>query len=165
MGDTQSLARGWERQLDMGFNNVFYDDDPPLNAVSYERWLADMGVEYVALPTAPLDHTAVEEARLLTSDLPYLRPIWSNRYWRVWRYDASPGLVSGPATLTQLNADSFTVDVTKPGDIVVRVRASAHWSVPEPGCVTSDANGWTVLRGLSMGTNKVTQALGGNPCG
>ena len=165
VGDKQSLARGWERQLDMGFNKVFYEDDPPLNAASYEQWLANMGVEYVALPNAPLDHTAIDEARLLTSGLPYLTPIWSNRDWRVWRYDASPGLVSGPATLTQINADSFTVNVTKPGDVVVRVRSSAHWSVPEPGCVTSDDNGWTVLRGLSKGTNKVSQALGGTPCG
>jgi hypothetical protein len=164
VGDTQSLARGWERQLDMGFNKIFYDK-APLNAVSYESWLANMGVEYVALPNAPLDDTSTAEARLLTSGLPFLTPVWTNRDWRVWRYDANPGLVSGPATLTQISADSFTVNVTKPGDIVVRVRASAHWSVPKPGCVADDGHGWTVLRGLPTGINRVSQALGGSPCG
>jgi hypothetical protein len=162
VGDTQSLARGWERQLDMSFNKVFYDGT--LNASTYEQWLANMGVGYVALPRAPLDDSAVAEAALLDRGLPYLSLVWQSPDWRVWRFAASPGLISGGATLVEIAPDSFTVQVTSPGDVVVRLRASTHWSVPAPGCVAADPNGWTVLRHLPDATIKVSQALVGTPC-
>lgn len=162
VGETQSLARGWERQLDMSFNKIFYDGT--LNANTYEQWLADMGARYVALPRAPLDDSAVAEAQLLDGGLPYLSLVWQTGDWRVWRYDASPGLIAGAATLVQIAPDSFTVQVTSPGDVLVRMRASTHWSVPAPGCVTADPNGWTVLRDLPVATTQVTQALRGSPC-
>jgi hypothetical protein len=162
VGDSQSLARGWERQLDMSFNPIFYDGT--LNATSYQQWLSNLGVRYVALASAPLDSSAVAEAQLLDGGLPYLSPVWQSNDWRVWRYDASPGLISGPATLVQIAPASFTVDLSSPGDVVVRVRASTHWAVPDPGCVTADPNGWTMLRNLPVGSTQVTQALGGDQC-
>ncbi len=45
------LARGWERQLDIERNPLFYDDT--LSVRTYEQWLIDNAVEYVALPTRP----------------------------------------------------------------------------------------------------------------
>jgi hypothetical protein len=162
VGDTQSLARGWERQLDMGFNSVFYDGT--LNATTYQQWLSDMGVGYVALPRAPLDDSAVAEASLLNGGLPHLSLVWQTADWRVWRYDSSPGLIAGAASLVQIAPDSFTVQVAGPGDVVVRVRASKHWAVAAPGCVTADPNGWTLLRGLPIGAARVAQALSGTPC-
>ncbi|MDQ1503396.1 MAG: hypothetical protein QOD57_1123 [Actinomycetota bacterium] len=162
VGDTQSLARGWERQLDMSFNPLFYDGT--LNATSYQQWLSSLGVRYVALARAPLDSSAVAEAQLLDGGLPYLVPVWRSNDWQVWRYDASPGLISGPATLVQIAPDSFTVNVSGPGDVVVRVRASAHWAVPAPGCAAADPDGWTLLRHLPVGSTRVTQALGADPC-
>jgi hypothetical protein len=160
--DGRSLARGWETQLDLRLNPVFYDGT--LTADTYERWLSDQGVRYVALPAAPLDDSAVAEAALLSSGLPYLTPIWHNADWQLWRFDGSPGLVTGPATLTALGPDSLTLNVTAPGDVLVRVRSSAHWAVPEPGCAAADPSGWTVLRGLPIGPARVTQALRGTPC-
>jgi hypothetical protein len=162
IGDTQPLARGWERQLDMSFNEIFYEGT--LTAGEYERWLTNMGVDFVALPRAPLDDTSMAEAKLLDAGLPYLTPVWHNRDWQVWRYRASPGLVSGPATLTKLAPDSFTVNVSEPGDVVVRVRTSGHWRVPEPGCFAPTADGWTMLRGLPVGVDRITQSLRGTPC-
>ena len=162
VGDTQPLARGWERQLDRSFNPIFYDGT--LNATSYQQWLTNLGIGYVALPHAPLDSSSIAEAQLLNGGLPYLSLIWQTSDWSVWRYDASPGLISGPARLLQIEADGFTVELSSPGDVVVRVRASTHWAVPAPGCVTADPNGWTVLRDLPLGTTEVTQALGGDSC-
>ena len=60
--------------------------------------------------------------------------------------------------------DQITVDVSGPGDVVVRVRASTHWAVPNPGCAAADPDGWTVLRHLPVGSTRVTQALGADPC-
>jgi hypothetical protein len=162
VGATQSLARGWERQLDMRFNSIFYDG--ALNAVTCQRWLSNLGVRYVALSNAPLDDTALVEVRLLDSGLPYLSPVWQNADWRVWRYDSSPGLIAGPASLVQIVPDSFTVQVAGHGDIVVRLRSSPHWSVPAPGCVGAGPDGWTPLHGLPIGTVRVKQVLQGTPC-
>jgi hypothetical protein len=146
----------------MSFNPLFYDGT--LNATSYQQWLSSLGVRYVALARAPLDSSAVAEAQLLDGGLPYLVPVWRSNDWQVWRYDASPGLISGPATLVQIAPDSFTVNVSGPGDVVVRVRASAHWAVPAPGCAAADPDGWTLLRHLPVGSTRVTQALGADPC-
>jgi hypothetical protein len=146
----------------MTLNKIFYDGT--LDATTYQAWLADMGVRFVALPAAPLDDSATAEAALLHGGLPYLTLVWQNHDWRVWGFDASPGLITGAGALTQIAPDSFTVEITRPGDVVVRMRASSHWAVPTPGCVTADPNGWTVLRNLPVGTTKVTQALSGTPC-
>jgi hypothetical protein len=162
VAETVSLARGWERQLDISLNPVFYDGT--LDAGSYKRWLSDEGVRYVALPTAPIDYASIAEVRLLTHGVPYLTPVWQNADWRVWRFDEGPGLVSGPADITQLGAASFTVEVTAPGDVLVRVRASGHWAVPAPGCATVDPSGWTLLRDLPTGSTRVAQAVRGTPC-
>jgi hypothetical protein len=157
-----ALARGWETQLDRGYNPIFYDGS--LDANTYERWLADQGVTYVALPAVPLDPTSRAEAALLRTRLPYLTPVWHNASWQLWRDDTSPGLVSGPATLTKLGPDSFTVNVTSPGDVMVRVRTSGHWAVDSPGCVAEDSTGWIVLRDLPVGSHTVGQALRSTKC-
>ena len=47
------LARGWERQLDIKYNRLFYDGS--LTAPSYERWLHTNAVRFVAVADAPLD--------------------------------------------------------------------------------------------------------------
>ena len=51
------LARGRERQLDIGQNPLFYTPGP-LTPTAYRSWLLHQGVSYVALPTAPLDYAA-----------------------------------------------------------------------------------------------------------
>ncbi|HWJ50474.1 MAG TPA: hypothetical protein VNR42_05605, partial [Solirubrobacteraceae bacterium] len=48
LGPHVMLARGWERQLDIADNPIFYDRR--LSASSYERWLQRNAVRYVAVP-------------------------------------------------------------------------------------------------------------------
>ena len=43
------LARGWERQLDIAYNSIFYHSFSPSN---YRHWLDENGVRFVALPDA-----------------------------------------------------------------------------------------------------------------
>jgi hypothetical protein len=157
-----SLARGWESQLDRGYNPIFYDGS--LDATTYHRWLTDQGVTFVALPDAPLDASATGEAALLRGELPFLTPVWQNRDWQVWKVGSSPGLVTGSAALTTLGPDSFTLRVDRPGDVVVRLRASGHWAIDGPGCTSRTPAGWLVLRGLPAGEIKVDQSLGGDHC-
>ena len=90
------LARGWERQLDVADNPIFYAATP-LTATSYERWLVDQGVSWVALPDAPLDYSSRAEGTLLrTGTISDLHEVWHNAHWTVWQVRNSPGIVSPP---------------------------------------------------------------------
>ena len=157
------LARGWERQLDIAYNGLFYDQGR-LTAATYHDWLRANGVSYVALPDARLDDSSLGERALIRSNLPYLRPAWHSAHWTVWRVADFGGLAEGPATVTGISPDRVTLNVQAAGDVVLRVRATRHWVVPGDGCADSTPDGWTVLRGLTPGTVQITQSLGGTPC-
>ena len=76
VADYVPLPRGWERQLDLTYNHVFYDGT--LNAATYEQWLQDNAVQYVALPDAHLDDSSIQERQLLEQGLDYLVPVWQD---------------------------------------------------------------------------------------
>jgi hypothetical protein len=122
-----SVARGWERQLDVADNPIFYVPGK-LNAGSYRTWLDENGVSYVALPDAPLDYAGVAEAALLrTGRVPGLHLVWQTASWRLWMVQASPGLVTGAARLTTMAPDRLVLHVARPGDFLVRVRYITYW--------------------------------------
>jgi hypothetical protein len=151
------LARGWERQLDIGVNPLFYEDTLPLD--TYRRWLDDNAVAYVALPDADVDDSAVEEAALLRAGVPGLEPAWSDDHWQLFRVTTAEPLIEGPALLVELDADAFTVQVDEPGDVVVRIHYSSHWDVDGPGCAVPTADGWTRIRFTDAGTWRVRQVV------
>ena len=130
------IARGWERQLDIRFNGLFYEDE--LTAAAYHEWLLDEGVDRIALSDAPLDRAGEQEAALLAEDLPFLRPVWSDRHWRVWEVVDATGIVDGPARVVDTTADTVTLDVSTPGDVTLRVRGSAFWRTEPAVCVETD---------------------------
>ena len=162
------IARGWERQLDVRFNGLFYDDD--LSAEAYHRWLLDEGVDRIALADAPLDSAGEQEAALLEQGLPFLRPVWSDRHWRVWEVVDATGVVDGPATVVDTTADTMTLDVWRPGDITLRVRGSAFWRTEPAVCVEPTEDGWLVLRDAPAGPLEVFMSEsdlltdGADPC-
>ena len=66
--------------------------------------------------------------------------------------NGSPGLVSGPAHLTELSANSFTVTFDRPGSVLVRVRASATFAIPGgDGCLSRSPDGWISLDAFRPG--------------
>ncbi len=156
------LARGWERQLDLGYNPLFYNNG--LAADTYERWLSTNGVRYVALPDTRLDSSSEREKALILGGLSYLRPVWHNAHWQVWQFTGYHGLVDGPAAVISVRPDSFTLDVRAPGRLTVHIHASPHWSVERDGCIEPATDGWTHIQATATGTLRVTQALIGTPC-
>jgi hypothetical protein len=50
--------------------------------------------------------------------------------------------------------------------VLVRVRASSHWTIGDDlaGCVDKDPGGWVVLRDTGPGRVTVHQTLGGSRC-
>jgi hypothetical protein len=162
VADAVALPRGWERQLDLTYNHVFYDGT--LNAATYEQWLQDNGVQFVALPDGRLDDSSLEERRLLEEGLAYLEPVWQNAHWRVWRFRGYAGLVDGAATVVRQDAVGLVLRVDAPGDVQLRVRPSPHWSVSGPGCVAATDDGWIRLEHLRPGLVELTQQWTGSPC-
>jgi hypothetical protein len=129
------LARGWERQLDIGDNPLFYEGR--LTAAAYGAWLHRDAVRYVALPDARLDYSARQEAALIRSGLPYLRPVLRSRHWRVYAVDRATPLASGSADVTALGAESVTLQARTPGTTLVRVRYTPYWALAQgSGCVS-----------------------------
>ncbi|HMC40062.1 MAG TPA: hypothetical protein VKI19_10405 [Acidimicrobiales bacterium] len=152
-----SLARGWERQLDIADNPLFYNTGA-LTPATYSSWLDAEGVSYVALPAAPLDYAAKAEGTLLGSGtVPGLSLIWSSPTWKLWRVNTSPGLVTGPATLLAVEPDHLVLQAMSAGSITVRVRYTGFWTVTQgAACVGSAA---AALAAAGRGTG-ATQANG-----
>ncbi len=154
---TVPLARGWERQLDIADNPLFYRSGA-LNRSTYRSWLTANGVSWVALPNAPLDYSARSEARLLRAGAPYLEPVWRDRNWVLWKVEGTTGLVSGPARLTELGPDEFTVAARTAGTDVVRIRYSPTWSIVDAdggSCLSRTRGSWTRVQVRHPGVIRV----------
>ncbi len=146
LGSGQSLARGWDRQADVADDPLFYRAGA-LTAASYQDWLHQLAVGWVAVPGVALDYASVGEARLVRRGLNYLRPVWWNSSWTLYRViDAAP-LVTG-AQLVEIDASSVTVRTAGPADVDLRVRWSPYLTVyrPDgetpPGLCVADNAGW-----------------------
>jgi hypothetical protein len=153
------LARGWLRQLDTTRDDVFYSDEEPLTDRAYRAWLHDNAIRYVALPDAPLDYSSVAERRLILRDPPYLEPRWSDAHWRVYevRNPAPPvrSLGSGAARVRSLGHSGFALDVTRPGEFLVRVAFTPYWSIARgSGCLLRHGD-WTLARASHPGVFRV----------
>jgi hypothetical protein len=135
-----ALARGWESQLDRSYNPLFYKDN--LTAHAYRQWLAENGVRFVAVPDAPKERWGRSEAELIASGLPFLRPVWSDAHWQLFRVRGASGL-AGPGQKVTLRPDGFVLKTPYSGVATVRVRWSKYWTVLPHGCVKRTPDGFT----------------------
>jgi hypothetical protein len=135
-----ALARGWETQLDRAYNGLFYKE--PLLASDYERWLEQNGVRYVAVPSAPKERWGRAEAKLVASGLSFLRPVWHDAHWQLYKVRGAWGL-AGPGQTVDLRSDGFVLKTPRPGVALVRVRWSRYWTVLGHGCVRRSPDGFT----------------------
>ncbi len=153
------LARGWERQLDIKVNPIFYGD--LLNGTTYEQWLHRMAVRYVALPDdSRLDYSATRETMLIRRGLPYLRLVARLRHWRVYAVADPTPIVSGSATLQALGPDSLTLSVSHPGPALLRVHFTPYWELQGvAGCVAPAGNDFTALTFRTAGPARLVIAF------
>ncbi|MEU7947862.1 hypothetical protein AB0C50_24535 [Micromonospora taraxaci] len=155
---TVPLARGWERQVDSDRNSLFYDGT--LNAQTYEKWLHDEAVTYVAIaPDAPADRWGRDEAAMIRAGLPYLREVWRDTTWRLYAVADPTPLVGAPGQLVASDRGSVRLTAA-PGDVPVRVRWSRWLSLTGPdGCVRPGADGWTEVRVRAAGDYTISSDL------
>jgi hypothetical protein len=151
------LARGWLRQADLSTNKLFYDGR--LTSAGYRRWLRENGIRWVALPDARLDYSAQGEAAIVRTEPPYLRLRATPGHWRVYAVTGvKPMLVPGAGArgrLTSLGPESFTLHVTRPGDFIVRVRATPYWRLAVGAGCTGRAGHWALVRAAQPGDFKI----------
>lgn len=137
------LARGWLRQLDTRLAPLFYRGR--LNSLTYAAWLSENGVRYVALPSVKPDASSTRERALIERGLPYLRPRWRSRDWRVYEVLLPAPIVvperGAAIDLERLGRDSVLLRVRRPGRALVRVRWTPYW-LAKGGCV-EPAGDWT----------------------
>lgn len=156
-----SLARGWDRQADVANDPIFYAKDA-LTPASYHLWLHDLAVGWVAVPNTRLDYSAVREAALVRGGLDYLRLVWSNKDWQLYRVTDATGLAEG-ARVTSVEPSRVTIVTdTEPADVYMRLRWSPYLTVRNPdgtpavGACLANVNGWLNLTLPAMGEYRVT---------
>jgi hypothetical protein len=149
-----ALARGWERQFDRKVNPLFYGSKD-LTPKAYEDWLHENGVSYVALPDAPIDYSSAQEARLIRTGQPFLKPVYRSRHWRVFAVKDPAPLAVG-AKLTAVTADTITLMAARAGTVRLRFRWTPYWRISEgSGCVIKDGD-WTRLQITRPGRVRLT---------
>jgi hypothetical protein len=138
------IARGWERQLDIAENPIFYRG--PLTASTYAAWLHRNAVRFVAAADAPLDYSAKAEMALIDRGVPYLRLVLRTTHWRVYEVaDATP-IAQGAATLKAIGPNSLTLHANRAGTALLRVHFTPYWALAQgSGCV-QPAGDFTLLR-------------------
>jgi hypothetical protein len=154
------LARGWLRQLDTTRDDIFYDNESRLTAAAYEHWLHRNAISYVALPDAPLDYSSVAERRLILSAPNYLELRWSSPHWRIYAVRNPQPLVepmgAAAAHTLWVGRQSFGLDVTRPGDFLIRVNFTPYWSISRgAGCLLRHGE-WTVAHASHPGILRVS---------
>jgi hypothetical protein len=118
-----NLARGWNRQADVGRNQLFYRRDK-ISAAAYHRWLRRWAVSYVVISSAEPDPAAVAEARLVRSRPSYLHEVWSDGNWTLFEISGTKPLVDEPARVLAFDAAMITIGTTEAGSFTVRIPAS-----------------------------------------
>jgi hypothetical protein len=133
------LARGWERQLDIRYNHLFYG--AALTPATYEAWLHKVAVRFVAVPDASLDFSAKREVHLIDRGLHYLHLVYRTPHWRVYEVANPTPIVRGPAQLDALGPNSVTLHAHSRGTALIRVRFSPYWAIGHgSACVAPDGD-------------------------
>ena len=155
VGEHTMLARGWERQLDQKYNALYYGTI--VTPDRYRQWLDHNAIQYVALSDAPSDFAAKSEADLLIENkLPFLRLVWQDRHWKLYKVAAATPLLAGPGRLVSATPDSFTIQADRPGRFTMALHYSPYWALTKGGGCVQVANGnYTSVTLRRAGTARV----------
>ena len=153
------LARGWERQLDAGKNALFYHGI--LADFTYANWLAEHGVQLVALADVKPDESSFGERALIERKPPYLKLVRRLPHWRIYDVTLPHPMVvqrrGADVRLERLRSDELLLDVVRPGPTVLRVRWSPYWRT-DNGCVER-AGEWTRFTPERAGRARITMSF------
>lgn len=138
------LARGYETQTDNAQAAVLMS--PHLNAVEYRSWLDSSAVGYVALDRVTLKQ-GPEDHLVRSGQLTYLRPIWSDAHWLLFKVTAATPIVAPPARITDADQAELVITTPQAGRVPIRVHWSRflHVDGPDGARLLPGSTDWTVL--------------------
>ncbi|WP_055701097.1 glycosyltransferase family 87 protein [Streptomyces silaceus] len=151
-----NMARGWNRQLDIERGRLFYDGS--FSAGTYREWLDKWAVGYVVLPAGKPDGYAEDEAALVASGPAWLKPVWKDAHWRIYRVEDPVPLVSRPAAVVRSTGADVVVRVPKRGSVTVRLVYSP-WLRAEGACLKPRGE-FTELSVPAPGTYEISSGYG-----
>ncbi|MER6077111.1 MFS transporter [Streptomyces sp. NPDC001833] len=124
-----NLARGWNRQADMERNPLFYDDT--LNSANYHEWLQRWAVHFVVVPKDQPDGDGggERERALVQRGMPYLKQIWGDANWQLFRVTDPVPLAEPDAVVDSAEQGELTIEVRKAGRILIRIPYSPWLSI------------------------------------
>jgi hypothetical protein len=162
-----NLARGWNRQLDTERNPLFYDGT--LTPHTYHAWLRRWSVGYVVLGRSAPDWGADAESRIVRAGQPWLRPVWADHNWRLYRLADPAPLVDPPATIRWAGPAELILNVPSTASVTIRIPWSPWLRIlgHSPGCLAPHAE-WTRLRSPVPGVYRIAgpyELPRGTPCG
>jgi hypothetical protein len=153
-----ALARGWDRQLDIRYDELFYRSQ--LTASAYRAWLLQSGTRYVALADASLDFSSRQEAALIRRGLSFLKPVFIAPHWHIYEVIGAQPLLQGRGHLTAINPSSFSVLATAPGSMLVRIHYTPYWRITSgAGAIGEAPHGWTRITAVRPGAIVVSAEL------
>lgn len=161
LASTAPLARGWNRQLDVATNPLFFH--PSLDPTAYLRWLRQERVQYVAVPEVSYTRAGLREVDLIRSGLPFLAEVWSGRGWHLYRVVGARPIVPEPARL--ISMDSAAVTFTAPAGSTVHLGVRmTRWTTlrgDDPAaCLATDPHGDAVVHAGAGARYRLTSTLG-----
>jgi len=110
----------------------------------------------VALPDVQPDPSSAAEGRLIRGGLPYLRPVFSEGGWRVFRVEGATGVAEGPGRLTELGHDTFALHAERPGRFLVRIHFTRYWTLTAgAACLERGPGGFTEVIARRAGDIRV----------
>ena len=143
------IVRGWFRQDDFPQNELLYD---PLGKHAYLAWLHRMGARYVVLTKAPLDYSAVTEAKLLRSGHSGLRVVFRSANATIYSVPHPVSLVTGPGhpKVLALTESSVVMRLHRPGSYTVALRYTPYMTAPN-ACTMETPDGMIHLEAKHAG--------------
>nr|WP_306338051.1 hypothetical protein [Streptomyces sp. KL118A] len=151
-----NMARGWNRQLDIERGRLFYDGS--FSAATYRAWLDRWAVGYVVLPAGKPDGFAEDEAALVASGQKWLKPVWKDAHWQIFRVKDPVPLVSEPAAVVRSSGSNMVVRVPKRGSVTLRLVYSP-WLRAEGACLKPHGE-FTRLSVPAPGTYEISSGYG-----
>jgi hypothetical protein len=150
-----ALARGYETQADAAYDAVL-SNPKELTSATYDTWLAQNAVAYVAVDRTPLTHTP--EYNLVIKDHPaYLNEIWADQHWSLYRVEQPMPIVSSPARYISSTQGQLVLRVDRAESVFLRLRYSRLLKAIGPealpnATMTPTPAGWTELHTFGPGT-------------